>query len=60
VDETADLIDSLDRMAPGLQSCGDPPDRLAGLRKILDGAARAGMIRVNRLREGTMAGVSKR
>jgi hypothetical protein len=43
-----------------LESCGDPPDRLAGLRKILDGAARAGMIRVNRLREGAMAGVSER
>jgi hypothetical protein len=60
VDETADLIDSLDRMAPELEACGDPPDRLAGLRKILDGAARAGMIRVNRLREGAMAGVSER
>jgi hypothetical protein len=31
-----------------LKACGDPPDRWAGLRKILDGAARAGMIRVNR------------
>jgi hypothetical protein len=60
VDETADLIDGLDRMAPELESCGDPTDRLAGLRKILDGAARAGMIRVNRLREGAMAGVSER
>jgi hypothetical protein len=47
-------------MAPGLKSCGDPPDHLAGLRKILDGAARAGMIRVNRLREGATAGVSDR
>ena len=60
VDETADLIDALDHIAPGVQSCGDPPDRLAGLRKILDGAARAGMIRVNRLREGAAAGVSER
>jgi hypothetical protein len=59
-DDTADLIDSLDRMAPELESCGDPPDRLADLRKILDGAARAGMIRVNRLREGATAGVSER
>jgi hypothetical protein len=60
VEDTADLIDSLDRMAPGLESCGDPPDRLAGLRKILDSAARLGMIRVNRLREGATAGVSER
>jgi hypothetical protein len=60
VDDTVDLIDSLDRMAPGLESCGDPRDRLAGLRKILDSAARAGMIRVNRLREGATAGVSGR
>ena len=59
VDETADLIDSLDRMTPGLESCGDPADRLSGLRKILDNAARAGMIRVNRLREGAMAGISE-
>jgi hypothetical protein len=60
VDETADLIDALDHMAPETESCGDPPDRLAGLRKILDGAARAGMIRVNRLREGVTAGVGER
>ena len=60
VEETADLIDALDQIAPELESCGDPPDRLAGLRKILDGAARAGMIRVNRLREGVTAGVSER
>jgi hypothetical protein len=33
-----------------LKACGDLPDRLAGLRKILDSAARVGMIRVNRLR----------
>jgi hypothetical protein len=59
VDETADLIDSLDRTAPGLESCGEPPDHLAGLRKILDNAARAGQIRVNRLREGATAGVSE-
>jgi hypothetical protein len=51
VDDTADLIDSIDRMAPGLESCGDPPDHLAGLRKTLDDAARAGMIRVHRLRD---------
>jgi hypothetical protein len=61
VDETADLIDSLDHIAPGLElACGDPPNRLASLRNILDGAARAGMVRVNRLREGATAGVSGR